>query len=674
MADSKLRTAAANIADRAIESERGFVRLETDPDNVLHAYNDIVSADTTKTVNGVVYTIDKDVTDYYYTLTGDTFTTTTNGQPSSDYKQVEVTVSWVSTVGFRDDEGSTVSAADLGTGSITLTSVIPAIISSASGRISDESTDGGAAPPISYTPGQNPDVVSLNLGGNKFKESLLPSPDVIRRDELVETRFDVITYSQTGGPDSALFLRREEFSAVSCECELNGSNANNLARRPVIWAGDEYIGGDFVEKAYGTSANNQQSSTCESCCRDHHDGGSNNNSNLYGPFKANAEYTSSNKSNDHKHYEQDGVSIAGNGDTYVEACRLVRVDGFFRVMQDFRREDQHIFPADFLTGPTDVATYSNYVTGAATSYYDAINGSYPGSPPCIGGPSPCVAEPSYQQPSPATLVPGDFPTWTSLPFGSDPTQQLRSRGVYIDYISSDLRSALICLDPDGNAGDADSCQFGDVVFDKTGSTNFLEILPFFDVQLTFLNRWNESPTNTPVDTTNEALADGNTHSRGIISKDADGGSDVEATSHRGNLGFTDTPAIDPVYDSYVVPTEFNVQAGSGGTPPPDTDPVYAGSLTESVPGNPSITITGTGSASCGQTGATWTCTVPVGAITAAIVVSDYGKKFNDRWACVSGWGGTNVTTNGKAATTTFDLIVPDAGASYTINIQDSACT
>jgi len=38
--------------------------------------------------------------------------------------------------------------------------------------------------PVTYQPGANPDIFALSLGDSKFKESLLPEPDVIRSDEL----------------------------------------------------------------------------------------------------------------------------------------------------------------------------------------------------------------------------------------------------------------------------------------------------------------------------------------------------------------------------------------------------------------------------------------------------------------------------------------------------------
>ena len=287
MADAKVRTTAANIAEFTIESSRNFSRLLTDTvgDPPVFAYNDIVTDSNPATANGINYTVAVDVTDYYYELATDSYTTTSTGASASDYKQVVVTVGWDVAQEFRGDKGEEL---DLGSENVVLTSVIPSIISSASARIADADNNAAVLPSVSYTPGANPDVVALSLLDGKFKESLLPEPDVQRTNELVQTTFDVITYSSSNGNT---FLRREEFAAVSCECELNNASSDNLGRRPVIWAGDEYAAGHFVQKPYGESANNNNSSLCDSCCQDHHDGGSsaddNDDSyaNVYGPFR-----------------------------------------------------------------------------------------------------------------------------------------------------------------------------------------------------------------------------------------------------------------------------------------------------------------------------------------------------------------------------------------------------
>ena len=57
-------------------------------------------------------------------------------------------------------------------------------------------TGGLYLPTVDYDPGSNPDIISISLGNNRFKESTTPVPKVIRADSLAETTFDVVTYLQ----------------------------------------------------------------------------------------------------------------------------------------------------------------------------------------------------------------------------------------------------------------------------------------------------------------------------------------------------------------------------------------------------------------------------------------------------------------------------------------------
>ncbi len=581
MAEAKVRTEAVNIAEETIEAQRGFFQIATTVNTL--AYADITDATQSVTRNNVSYTVTQDVTDYYYDLQTDSFNTTApTGITISNYKTVMVTVAWADDRNFVINEGNEMTASSLGGGEIQLTGSIAHVSVAAAGRVLSESEQTLDAPPVDYNPGQRPDVVSLSLGDNKFKESLLPEPDVIRRDELVETRFDVITYSQTNA--GAIFLRREEFMTVACDCILKAppGDAESAGRRPVVWAGDEYVRGYYVDKPYGVSANSQQSQFCNECCQDHHDGGSHADDhgdtavNKMAPFKLDSEYISDSSSpfrGDHKHWNRarNGalVEAVGDGDVYVEACRMVRQDGYFRVAQDFRQEDLHAFPIDYLDDSGEIAVYSDYATGAAIAYAEATYVDYENAPPCIGGPS-CEADPPMQSAYSSPIAtdadgnPTQMPSWTTLPLGANAEQQLRSRGLYIDYLSYDLRRVLEYCNPDSHDADDDACKSGDVILNKTGSVNPLELIPFFDVQMTYLNRWNESPINVPVDTTNEALADHNAHSRGVISKSVDGAlSTVMSSGHRGNLGFTDTQPIDLSYESFVSSTEMMVWTGGG---------------------------------------------------------------------------------------------------------------
>jgi hypothetical protein len=366
---------------------------------------------------------------------------------------------------------------------------------------------------------------------------------------------------------------------------------------------------------------------------------------------------------------------------------MVRVDGFFRVAQDFRREDLNIFPEDFLNDESEIDVYSAYVTGAASDYANYAIGDYETSPPCIGPPlalpeiSCEVPTAPKQAPYPALvdLGLGEFPSWTTLPLITAETQQLRSRGVYIDYLTSDLRTVLANCDPATETADDEDCKSGDIELDKTGSVNHLEMLPFYDVQMTKLNRWNERPTpNVPVDTTNEPLANNNTHTRGVASKSADGESYVRATGHRGNIGFTDTLPIDPTYDSEVTYAELKVHAGVVTPLPVGT--TISGTLTETVPGDPPIVVTGLNGVLCGQTSVSYSCLVPLFTADPKVDITGYGKEGKIRWACSTSISPLLplsyffVTPDGADAKATFNLFGVPAGTEYNLVIQNEGCT
>jgi prepilin-type N-terminal cleavage/methylation domain-containing protein len=692
-ADANARTVAVNLAEELLEEQRGFGLLESDPDGLIAAYADIVDRTMTVERGGIQYTLTQAVVEYFHDPATGGFGLDNNTSAAySDFKLVTIDVAWDDTREFEISEGA-FTTGRLGTGNVRVTGAVSSGTTQGDSQVFTQST-GHGEPVVDYSPGANPDILSLSLGDNKFKESTVPQPDVIRLGELVETRFDVITYSQTDA--GALFLRREQFATVSCDCTLRAPTGapETGGRRPTIWAGDEYMEGHHVDKPIGESANVQQSPLCVTCCRDHHDGGSSAEDhadtavNVYDPFRPGDEYQLSGTfGGDHKHYDRlrTGALVlaAADGDRYVEACRLVRKDGFFKVAQDFRQEDRYLFPDDFLDDASEVDVYSDYVTGAADAYENASYPDYENDPPCIGGPWPCVASPSFGDPFPAPRESEQFPSWTKLPLGGETRQQLRSRGIYIDYLSYDMREVVDCLRA---GGDADSCHTGEVELDRTGSVNVLEILPFFDVQLTWLYRWNETPTNTPVDTTNEGLEDGNTHSRGLASRDAFGCATVESRGHDGNIGFTDTAPIDPYYTANLRMASIKMQSldslgGSGCVPGGDPDaPLVRGLLTETINGlrTTDIEVEGVNGALCDRTPDGFECVVPTGAVNPRLRIYGYDKQGIDRWSCATGYAlvkASEVIT-GTTAHAVYELRgdpQPD-GPGYNYNIQDTPCT
>jgi hypothetical protein len=121
------------------------------------------------------------------------------------------------------------------------------------------------------------------------------------------------------------------------------------------------------------------------------------------------------------------------------------------------------------------------------------------------------------------------------------TVQAMSRGIYVDYITDELLMKIKCLKADGTGPYSDYC---DTFKDPT----WLEILPFFDVDVTSLANWNRgAPTIT---VTNSPISDIDSagFSRGAVAiaqEHYDVLTDVSASIEKSNSGLTDTNPVDP---------------------------------------------------------------------------------------------------------------------------------
>ncbi len=656
-AEAKVRTTAVNIAERIIEGQRGFALVSAGAGTFSFA--DIVDVpidsaiifDSEMTrdpgsVVGVEYTVTQDVTDYYYDLADDVdpdknaFTTEAPIDANiADYKTVLVTVAWNDNREFVIDEGRQTTG-NLGGGSIQVSATISNVSVAAALKVSEEEDGDIIAPDIVYTPGLNPDIISLDLGGQKFKESLTPEPKVYR--DNTETRFDVVTYSQSAGGE-AFFLRREEFVATTCDCTLHDADVSNQGMSPAIWAGDEYTEPVLVTKAYGTPAgtNNSQSSLCGACCRDHHD----SDGALYDPSRPN-----------HNHYYKRSGSfvVANSGDDYVEACRFVRKDGFFRLTQDFRLEGLNTFPEDYLINTDQVADYSTYVTEEVyikddlTTYVPAaifLKDGYQldSNPPTVET-APRTAS--------GSLVDGDLTLgYTNLPTSTGAAfQQLRSRSIYIDNLSSDLRGVINCIEektPEQLIADPGICDQGDVKLDKTGSANILELIPFFEIQTTFLNDWHKKGGGREFTLTNQTVtssdANGPTHSRGKAENPTDGSDMSQTYVNRGVTGVTSSDPIDPINNVLPLgsgwpPGDIEVIVGVSSTPLDGR--VITGTLSSEVPGlkAANVRISAT-NAICNYitTSGLFTCFIPTSPTgnTVTLTVSGFDKPPKAIYLCSS---------------------------------------
>jgi prepilin-type N-terminal cleavage/methylation domain-containing protein len=680
--DSNARTVAASVAEEILEELRGFQRISTDPNGTVFAFADIDSAFIAGTVprGGINYVVTGDVKGYDFN-TDKTAVIETDPAVAGvlyDFKTIELTVTWNNNQEFLIDEGTTISNTAMDSGRIVLKDVIHSIPALADAVVAAEMEAIGG-PIVEYLPGLNPDIVAIQLSNEKFKESTTPKPDVIRRDELVETWFDVITYSTVTGDDGdeSFFLRREEFLVVSCECTMRSPGGSPTGFKPTTWNGTEYVEGDFVVKPYGESANNQQSTYCDTCCRDHHDGGPGTtpDDELYDPRK---DWTVGSSTSNHAHYARNNrgelsTTPVTAGNDYVEACRMVRKDGFMRVAQDFRQEQFIGLPQSFLANSTGVEAYSDYVTAAVDDFIDdLLNGD---SAPSLD--APADRNPAMSYPANASNNRMGLPVLSP----ASNSAQLVTRGIYIDHVTAEAMTLLDCLAPTqlGGQGETpETCNAGDI-------TNYREVFPFFDVQTTWLSWWEDDVNANPIEVTSEALADNNAHSRGLASITGATAADVSITSgmHRGNVGITATDPIDNLHYTGLATgqTELFLEANGGGSPPVVDGTQFSGSIGSAVGGVQAsgTTFSGSQGVNCTMNVTQFNCVISdTAAVPPTLTISGYWKNNNtDLWVCESTGVlpvlGTPIQSNPKSITFDLSAVTADwTGVLFTIK-NSAAC-
>lgn len=626
--DANMHTVAANVAEELIEQMRSFEQIEVEVGK--RAFNDITTETVTVNRGNIDYTVAITAEDWFFKA--DRVSVTKDKTDSdlserdlsiSDFKYVELNVTWAGGE-FQVDEG-TGSTNRLGSGTITVSSIIPSVPVLGAAKVAAKDDGIPGTPQVEYTPGARPDIVAISLGNEKFKESTTPEPVVIRRDELVETWFDVITYSQV---NQTIFLRREEFVAISCDCKLqSASGSGKDGRKPTIWTGAEYAEGEEVGKWYGVSNANQQSQYCDVCCRDHHD--------IHTGYEDSYRPWQSRSNSNHKHYDRSKqgayVEATNNNDTYLEACRLVRKDGFFRVAHDFRMNQVNDFPENYLITDSQITEYSIFIKDIAESEFGS--GTAPGS---------AATELTFDGRDSANT--SDLPTASSAV-----EQQLRSRGLYLDTESAALTENIRnCF---GN-GDRTQCE-------APNAQSAIELYPFFEVQLTGLARWTENKIGDPIDVSNDDDLTSNSFSRGkaAMAGTKVGTSTVTAMIEDGNVGLISTipVTINPVAN--YLDGQLFMSAASGTQPPPDSGaPIVEGTISNQ--GGTSdvgiLTLEAEGASCDRPTNSTFSCIIDTSVSIHTLTVSNYYKNATTNLIICSpelvppastNFFGTNASTN-----------------------------
>lgn len=218
--------------------------------------------------------------------------------------------------------------------------------------------------PIPLTEGMIPIAVS----GSQDTAATNPKPQLVGRDNntlVADTRFDLLTFTagdNMGVSGYVRFDKKIETAMVGCTCQMGlagfptGGSApaiNSFLRakayRPSYWAGTDYSEPKAATYSPGRSPDNSapQSQLCDVCCRDHEDGRTGTTGPKFNPWVTGA----------HGHYlDLVGPVTTGSG-SFDEACRVIRVNGVWRVTPDPKTMDIALLPTNVhpitATAPTD---------------------------------------------------------------------------------------------------------------------------------------------------------------------------------------------------------------------------------------------------------------------------------------------------------------------------------
>lgn len=229
-------------------------------------------------------------------------------------------------------------------------------------------------------------MIPIALGTGQDTAATNPKPVLVGRnnDTLVaDTSFDLLTFNATdnlGVTGYVRFDKRLENRYVGCTCQMGltgfptGGSApafNSFLRakafRPSYWDGTTYVTPRAAPYTPGRSPENNvpQSQLCDVCCRDHEDGRTGTTGPKFNPWVADA----------HEHYlDPAGSPVTSGSGSFKEACRVMRINGEWRVTPDPKTQDIALVPTNVhpitAVAPSDNSSATSpLVSGAGRTSY-----------------------------------------------------------------------------------------------------------------------------------------------------------------------------------------------------------------------------------------------------------------------------------------------------------------
>ncbi|MEW7866028.1 type IV pilus modification PilV family protein [Aeromonas diversa] len=541
--DGRRYEVAMRLAESRLDAFRNFngVVAATAPQT---AYTAIAAGSSTATLSGDTYSLSWTVADRYWNGSG--WQATAPAGYHYTYpgrKVIDVTVSW------SDSQNQTRS--------LLLSGAVSPTESLTGDQINGGLDTARPQPQVSYTPGVAPDVISIEIDSEGRKqETSKPLPTVTSKDGTVGklVQFETVTYK----PDATGTTRQvlQDLASVSCACTYGSTLSAYLPGQVSLTSGNllYWTVGAQTSKVTGVLDNSvkDQPDLCTSCCKNHFDGSGTSFDQFYAPLRTPRQRYSS------------SLSVANSGD-YLDACRFVRLDGYYRPLPDWNLIKVVVTTADFLAKPENQTSYQNYIKYVVKAYVtwqkNTLNWSYGGS-----ASAPAIDEFADWLPGHAAAG-GDTTTLLTTSTG---TAQLIARGIYVDLMSPDYLQQTIT---------------------DLNDVDLLAKIPFQDINLTMLAEWSLVPlsgqlsgnvsdyvtvTNEPVKT----IVDINnyyfgSYSRGYLSaklstKDASNvlqSVAIKATTYQGNSGITST-LVSPLDQSGSKTAQLPIQIDVGAQTTP----------------------------------------------------------------------------------------------------------
>ncbi|MBL1376846.1 type IV pilus modification PilV family protein [Zobellella iuensis] len=496
--DGRYREVALRLAESKLDELRGFGRIAD--------YQAIASSSAPESVrvDDTDYAIEWGVSDYGWD--GGAWVTPLPSGVASGKKAIDITVGW-----SQPDGG----------GSLRLESVLSPHLSIGSGPFGtggDNLGSGKGGPRISHTPGKFPDVVAINLGDDLIQETSKAVITVAKDPASIRVSEKTVIY------DSSNNKRQEqEVETVSCTCKLESlGDAELPAQRSLLGQLSYWRRGGGENKKRGAPIDNQQDPFCGLCCKNHFDGSRHEFSHWHDAIKwKNGEKIDG----PHAHYDTpSGMAVENVSSPYLESCRLVRIDGFFKVASDWNLVVFNVLPEHFLSEKEE--KYQEYVRRVALEYMRAQIKD--GDAYDVNG---------YTLPAEFESFYSFLGIEKSITVQPSSTTRLVARGIYVDIISPGYRQSLLLRMEDGeNTSIATLLEKG-----------FIRYLPFEEKELTDKVSWSSDEKDIAGVESGSELKAG-----------TQGETTLRASMLRSNSGLTSNSPISPFERENPVITTLDV--------------------------------------------------------------------------------------------------------------------